>query len=314
MEATEAVMRAMAGEQRSDIVAVMEAALRFRLELEGHAGDLPAVHRWCAQHHLSFEKLQAIGELEQHIKFELADFMPFRDIHDPSGLLEQLEKLAPMVVVMTSVAFVAQALEVRSEGNAYTNSQEMALGLFSDLSATPDIHSPSCLRWKEEDIIIPIQLNLFFDKLLASFSTAIASPKQFWMSLLLFSNRLHYATFSDHDGTFHVFKVLYCGRERFVELDGIAGYVVIEFRRKLCNIFKILRLTWEHKDMFDDELEQLLTAHNLKPLQETQREIITALVSIFKNLDSITADEVEHNGDDLDSVSFLSFSSSKVTS
>ncbi|CCW65420.1 unnamed protein product [Phytomonas sp. EM1] len=312
MEETENVMRGMSCEQRSDIVAVMKATLLFRLEMERHVSNPQAVHQWCLQKHLSFEKLQAIVDLESHIKFELADFMPFRDIHEAGGLLEQLDKLAPMVVVMTSVAFVAQALEVRSEGNTYTNSQEMALGLFSDLSAMPDIHSPSCLRWREEDIIIPIQLNLFYDKLLASFSTAISSPKQFWMSLLLFSTRLHYATFSDHDGAFHVFKVIYCGRERFVEVDGVAGYVVVEFRRKLCNIFQLLRLTWENKEMFDDGLEQLLAEHGLKPLPETQREIITALVSIFKNLDNITAEEVEHDGDDLDIVSFLSFSSSKV--
>ena len=96
------------------------------------------------QKNLSYEKLLAIVDLEQHIKFELANFVPFRDINNPNLLLSQLDKLAAMVAVMTNVTFVAQALEVTSESNLYSKTQEMALGLFSDLTAVPDIHSPSC--------------------------------------------------------------------------------------------------------------------------------------------------------------------------
>lgn len=307
MEETESIMRDMCCGLRSDIVAVMKAALLFRIEQQRTGDNVQTLRQWCLQKHLSYDKLMAIVDLENHIKYELAEFMPFRNIGDAERLLEQLDKLASMVAVMTNVAFVAQSLEVTSEGNAYTNSKEMALGLFSDLTAVPDIHSPSCLRWQEGDIIIPVQLNLMFDKLLASFSTAIASPTQFWMSLLLFSQRVQYATFSDDDGTFHVFSLSYGGKERYVETDEISGYVVLEFRRKLSAICEVLRLTHANRLLYEDDLNDVLGGYGLAPLQDLQREVITALVSIFNNLADMTADEVEHDEDDLDLVSLLSF-------
>ncbi|KAG5497501.1 hypothetical protein JKF63_03765 [Porcisia hertigi] len=307
MEETENVMRELCCGLRSDIVAVMKATLLFRVEQQRHSDNVQTLRQWCLQKHLNYDKLMAIVDLESHIKFELAEFMPFRNIVEAEKLLEQLDKLASMVAVMTNVAFVAQSLEVTSEGNAYTNSKEMALGLFSDLTAVPDIHSPSCLRWQEGDIIIPVQLNLIFDRLLASFSTAIASPKQFWMSLLLFSHRVHYATFSDEEGTFHVFSLSYGGKERYVEVDEIAGYVLLEFRRKLSALCGVLRLTHANRLLFETDLNTLLGSYALQPLQDLQREVITALVSIFNNLEDMTADEVEHDEDDLDAVSLLSF-------
>lgn len=307
MEETENVMRDMCCGLRSDIVAVMKAVLLFRVEQHRHGDDTPTIRQWCLQKHLSYDKLISIVDLESHIKYELANFMPFRNIAESEKLLEQLDKLASMVSVMTSVAFVAQSVEVTSEGNTYTNSKEMALGLFSDLTAVPDIHSPSCLRWQEGDIIIPVQLNLLFDKLLASFSTAIVSPKQFWMSLLLFSQRVNYATFSDDDGTFQVFCLSYGGKDRYVEVDEITGLVVLEFRRKLSVICEVLRRRQAHPNMYEEDFNSLLADHGLSPLQELQREVITALVSVFQNLDDMTADEVEHDEDDLDVVSILSF-------
>lgn len=339
MEETENAMRNMCCGLRSDVLAVMKAVLQFRLqdeENERQGGDggggggidtaggngvaesrQPAVDlrerhkqvlkQWCAQNHLSLEKLQAITDMERHIKCELASFMPFRDITSPAALLDQLDKLASMVVAMTSVAFVSQSLEVTSESNTYLKSKEMGLGVFNELVAMPDIHSPSCLRWQDDDIIIPIQLNLMFDKLLAGFSTAVESPKQFWMSLLLFSYQLNYATFSDDEGTFHVFKLTFCGKSRFVELDEVSGLAVIEFRRKLNRVCASLRLLHTHRDMFEDELVSLLAEHNLKPIPEAQRDIITTLATIFKNLGGMTADEVEHDEDDLDLLSTLSF-------
>ncbi|XQJ29253.1 ATP-dependent RNA helicase, putative [Leishmania guyanensis] len=307
MEETENAMREFCCGLRSDIVAVMKAALLFRIEQQRHGDSMETVRHWCLQKYLSYDKLMAIVDLENHIKYELAEFMPFRSIVEAEKLLEQLDKLASMVAVMTNVAFVAQSLEVTSENNSYTNSKEMALGIFSDLTAVPDIHSPSCLRWQEGDVIIPVQLSLIFDKLLASFSTAIASPKQFWMSLLLFSQRVHYATFSDDEGTFHVFALSYGGKERYVEVDEITGYVVLEFRRKLSAICGVLRLTHANRLLYEDHINTLLSSYSLAPLQDLQREVITALVSIFNNLEDMTADEVEHDEDDLDLVSLLSF-------
>lgn len=307
MEETENVMRDLCCGLRSDIVSVMKATLQFRIVSATHNGDERLIRQWCAQKHLSYDKLLAIVDLEQHIKYELSDFMPVRDVNDPARLLEQLDTLAAMVAVMTNVAFASQSLEVTSAGDTGAHSKEMAVGIFGNLAAVPDIHSPSCLRWQEGDIIIPVQLHLLFDRLLAGFSTAIESPKQFWMSLLLFSYRISFATFSDEQGAFHVFSISYCGRERFVEVDEIGGYVVLEFRRKLSSICATLRLTRANRELHESDLNALLAEHKLKPLIDSQREVISALVAIFSKMEERTVDEVEHEEDDIDSVSLLSF-------
>lgn len=311
MEETENVLRDMCCGLRSDVIAVMKAVLLFRMEQERHGVGSPIVQGWCLQKNLSYEKLVAITDLENHIKYELAEFLPFRDIVDPGVVLEQLEKTAATVAVMLNVAFVAQAVEVMSEGLSY-NTMETAVGIFSDLFAVPDIHSPSCFRWLEGDLIIPVQLSLSYDKLLASFSTAIKTYKQFWASLLLLSFRVNYATFSDEDGKFHVFSVEYGGKKRFVEMDEEGGNAVIAFRSQLCEICQNLHIAHLHKNIEDEsameeEMQKVMAKHRIRPLLELQREVITSLVNFFAELDSYVADEVEHTEDDLDSLSILSF-------
>ena len=201
MEQTEMVMKDMNHNLRSDIVAVMNAVIQFKLKRQQFAHEPESILRqWARQLHLSYEKLLVIVELEAHIKFELASFIPFRDIEDPSILSQQLERLAPMVLIMTNAAFASQALEVTSEGNAYAATKEGAIGLFTDSKAVPDLHSPSCLRWEQGDIIVPVTISLHYSRMLVSFSNAIKSHKQFWLSVLLFAHRVQYATFSDDQG------------------------------------------------------------------------------------------------------------------
>lgn len=318
MEETENVLRDMCCGLRSDVIAVMKATLLFRIEEERHGFGSATVHAWCTQKNLSYEKLSAITDLENHIKYELAEFLPFRDIVNLTEVLEQLEKMAAPVIVMLNAAFVSQAVEVMSEGMTY-NTMETAVGIFSDLFAVPDIHSPSCFRWLEGDLIIPVQLSLSFDKLLASFSTAIKTYKQFWVSLLLLSYRINYATFSDDDGTFHVFCVEYGKKKRFVEMDEEGGCAVIAFRRQLSQICQNLHITHLFKNVDEENavetliMKKMMEKHNIRPLVELQREVITSLVNFFAELDSYVADEVEHAEDDLDVISIFEFGLSPLS-
>lgn len=306
MENTENVMMGLCCGLRSDVLAVMKAVLLFRIQQAAHGEESSTVQSWAAQKNLSFEKLQAITDLENHIKFELAEFLPFADIVDPEELLQQLEKMASTVVVMINVAFVSQSVEVMTEGLTY-NTMESAVGIFSDLFAVPDIHSPSCFRWLEGDIIVPIQLSLSFNKLLASFSTAIKTYKQFWVSLLLLSYQVSYATFSDDDGKFHVFAITYGGRKRTIEVDEAGGFAVLDFRKKLSAICQNLYVTHKYKNEEDGFLVKMMEKNGIRPLVELQREVVNSLVEFFAQLDSYVADEVDHEEDDLDNISMLSF-------
>ncbi|ESL10697.1 ATP-dependent RNA helicase [Trypanosoma rangeli SC58] len=305
MEETENVMRDMCCGLRSDVVAVMKAVLKFRVCVSESGDDAARVRQWCLDHHLSQDKLRGILDLEQHIKYELANFIPFRDVVDPQELVVQLEKIAPIVLVMSNVAFASQSLEVTTEGNTYTNSVETAVGVFTDITAVPDIRSPSCLRWQEGDIVVPVQLSCLGNRMLASFATAIASHKQFWLSLLLLTHRINYAAFADDDGAFYVFSVKYHNMTRYVETDAQTGYAVLHFRRLLSLACQTLRLQHDHQEMYDDEFTALLHRYGLKPLLEAQRDVITTMASFLNNTEHITVDEVEHDEEDLDEVSMI---------
>ncbi|PBJ68403.1 ATP-dependent RNA helicase [Trypanosoma cruzi cruzi] len=305
MEETENVMRDMCCGLRSDIVAVMKAVLRFRICVSESAGDAVHLRQWCLDHHLSHDKLKSILDLEQHIKYELANFISFRDVADAQELEMQLEKVAPIVVVMSNVAFASQSLEVTAEGNTFTNSKETAVGVFTEITAVPDIHSPSCLRWQEGDIVVPVQLSLLGNRMLASFTTAIASHKQFWLSLLLLTHRIQYAAFADDEGAFYVFSVRYHNIQRYVETDAETGYAVLHFRQLLSASCQTLRLQHEHQDMYDDEFAVLLQRYGLKPLLEAQRDVITSMAAFLNSTEHLTVDEVEHEEDDLDEVSMI---------
>ncbi|CCD15921.1 unnamed protein product [Trypanosoma congolense IL3000] len=307
MEAAENSMRDMCCGMRSDILAVMKAVLLFRVQLaENGESGAAAVRRWCIDRHLSQDKLKSILDLEQHIKYELANFIPVHDVSDPLVLLTQLEKASPIVLVMTNVAFVSQALEVVMEGNTYAKTKETAMGIFVDVAAVPDIHSPSCLRWQEGEIIVPVQLSLMGKKMIASFSTAIASHKQFWLSILLLTYKLMYAVFADDEGEFYVFSVKHFSTERYLETDAATGRGILLFRQKLSAVGRVLRLLQEHQDLYDDEFAEVLQGHELKPLHEAQRDVVTTMSTFFNNVDGLTIDEVEHDEDDLDEVSMIS--------
>ncbi|CUI14634.1 DEAD/DEAH box RNA helicase, putative [Bodo saltans] len=311
MEQTEQVMKDMTGSGlRSDIVAIMGAVIKFRLQLNEHGAESPALRVWCRQNHLSLEKLFAIVDLDAHIKFELSTFIPFRDVSDPQVLLSQFEKAAPMVMILTNVAFAAHALEVTSEGSTYAATKEGAVGLFTDLRAVPDLHSPSCLRWEQGDIVVPVSISLHYTRMLVSFSNANRSPKEFWLSVLLFSHHVDYAMFSDDQGMYGVFRLTYCGRSRHVEVDGQTAQLVVEFRKLLSNVCATLRLRYSHKDQFEEDFDnEVLAPRGLQTLVAQQREVMSQLAGNFfgPRLEQIDIYEVEHEDDDLDTTSLLSF-------
>ncbi|KAG8342024.1 DEAD DEAH box helicase Helicase conserved C terminal domain [Trypanosoma vivax] len=306
MEAAENVMRDMCCGMRSDVIAAMKAVLLFRVRQTELPDDITAVKEWCISHRLSYDKLKSILDLEQHIKYELANFIPVRDVSDAVVLLAQFEKVAPIVLFMLNAAFVAQALEVLTEGNTFTKSRETAVGIFTEIMAVPDIHAPSCLRWQEGDIVVPVQLSILSNRMLASFSTAIASQKQFWLSLLLLTHRLKYALFADDEGEFFVFSLKYYGTDRYLETDALTGRAILLFRQKLSGVCQTLRLLQEHQELYDDEFAELLKDFGLKPLEAAQRDVITAMATFLNNSESITVDEVEHDEDDLDEISIIS--------
>jgi hypothetical protein len=314
MEQTEAVMKDMNQGLRSDIVAIMTAVLNFKQKRAQFASEPEQMLRqWARQLHMSYEKLQTIVDLEAHIKYELSAFVPFRDIEDSTVLLQQLERLAPMVLIMTNAAFAAQALEVTSEGNAYMATKEGAVGLFSSLKAVPDLHSPSCLRWEQGDIIVPVTISLHYSRMLVSFSNAIKSHKQFWLSVLLFAYRLQYATFSDDQGMYVVFRIVFSGRQKHLEVDSATGASIVHFRERLSNVCAAMRLQHLHRDTAHTQNEfdiAVLAAHGLQPLIEQQLGVRSVLAADFFSpvaFERVDVVEVEHEDDDLDQESILSF-------
>ena len=310
MEETENTMKEYSLNLSSDVVCVMGAVLRCMVQCRGHENDPEFMRTWCADRNMSYDKSIAIIELNQHIKYELSGFVPFRDIEDASILLTQLEKVAPIVVACCCGAFASQALEVTTEGSMQHSSKETALGLFTDLKGMPDLHSPSCIRWEVGDIIVPVSVSLRFSHMLVGFATAVKTSKEFYLALLLFAYRLQYAAFADDKGSYYEFAVHYSNTTRYIETDGETGAMVLEYRQLCNNLCKTMRLQYSNKDLTEDEFNaKVLSPMGLAPLDQQQRVIASTLVSTFFGPPHAKMDvaEVQHGGDELDHQTLFSF-------
>jgi HrpA-like RNA helicase len=104
MELAELSMKEHSNDASSDIIAAMGAVLAFKVEAHTGAND-HALNDWCVRNQLSRERVQAILDLEDHIKFELGSFAPFRDVDEPEVQQKQLARLPNVVRAMISTAF-----------------------------------------------------------------------------------------------------------------------------------------------------------------------------------------------------------------
>lgn len=313
IELTEDAMRNSCSGNGSDLIAVMNAALRFRIQRSHPGATLSSLQAWCVANHLSYEKLLAIVELDEHIKYELSGFLPFRDLDDPQLLLQQLIEYSTVVVSLTSVAFASQAQRVTTTGGGGGRGaggrphQETATGLFTELKSMPDLHSPSSFRWGLDDIVVPISVTLRYSHTLVSYSTLVRSAKQFFLSLVLFAYRVEYDVFADDAGCYYEFAVTFHGKARYVETDQQTGAAILDFRQRLNLICHTLRIRYETKSVATE------STPNHVPLDVQQREVMIALCHYFfapASSDTTSVTEVEHSSEDepgLTRTSLLSF-------
>lgn len=311
MEATETSMKSFSGAIPSDIAASMGACLAYLDWLHQHHGQVSEsqCRDWCARHNLAFDRLTAIVDLDQHIKFELSDIVPFRDIPEPAVLREQHKAFAPVLEVMICAAFASQALEVTAEGAAQFKTREGAVGIFGDLKAMPDLHNPSCMRWTIGEVVVPVAVSLRFSHMLCSYTTHISGLKAFYTNILLLAHHLKYAAFQDDEGAYYTFEVTYNGVTRYIELDHQTGQAVLEFRQRLSRLAKALRQRYSHKELSEEEFDaKILVGQPGFGLQ--QREVLAALVHYFLNpkvMEERNVVEVAEAGDTLDAESMISF-------
>eukprot|EP00658_Telonema_sp_P-2_P079076 TRINITY_DN7567_c0_g1_i1.p1 TRINITY_DN7567_c0_g1~~TRINITY_DN7567_c0_g1_i1.p1 ORF type:complete len:557 (+),score=201.51 TRINITY_DN7567_c0_g1_i1:320-1990(+) len=319
---TENKMKELSLGLRSDVVAAVNAVILYKIQKQ-ERNDEGYLQEWCHQNRLSYEKILNIIELDTHIKFELSAFVPFRDCDDPSALQMQLKALGPLIPVLLNASHAAQALEVTSEGIDRVSKEE-AQGLFSSFRAVPDLHSPSCLRWKMDDVVVPINITVHFNKMVAGFSTCTASKAQFWLSVLLFAHRLEYtAEPVTRDGKeYRVFQTTFNNRERLVKIEVAASKSILSIREKFSMICETLRLRYSHKEMDESEFNEVLSDIELPELAAQQRAAVGSLIKLFappqEGEESIFVEEViydayagegekQQEAFELDSTTLLSF-------
>ena len=279
MEATEAVMKTMAKRQRSDIVSAVGVAVQFRVAKAAPGATEESLREWCNTNQVSYERMCAILDLEEHIKYELAGFVPFRDVDEPEALADQFEKLAPILPIFINGAFSSQSLEVTSEGNVYRHTNESAVGLFTNLKAVPDMHTPSCLRWQYGDVVVPVTINLHFSKMLVGFVTATHNRAHFWLSVILFNYRFCYAKLNDEA---HVVAISFNNTTRYISVANEIMEGILAFRGHCSRACAIIRMRYTHKEKLEaDFVSEVLAAKGWSSLQDQQRLVTGTLIGLF---------------------------------
>lgn len=312
MEVTESVMKGMAKGQRSDIVAAVGVAVQFRVAKADPSATEESLREWCNANQVSYERMCAIVDLEEHIKYELAGFIPFRDVDEPTDLAEQFAKLAPILSIFVNGAFCAQSLEVTSEGNVYRATNESAVGLFTNLKAVPDMHTPSCLRWQYGDVVVPVTINLHFSKMLVGFVTATQNRAHFWLSVVLFNYRFCYAKLNEDA---HVVAVTFNDTTRYISVANDIMEQILAFRRHCSRVCAIIRMRYTHKEMLESDFtSEILGAKGWPSLQDQQRLVTGTLIELYSEADpkveeieAETVGELAKRGSELPESSIFSF-------
>ena len=278
---TENKMKELSLNLRSDVVAAVNAVILYKIQKQ-ERNDEGYLQEWCHQNRLSYEKVLNIIELDTHIKYELSAFVPFRDCDDPVALQSQLKVLGPLIPILLNASHAAQALEVTSEGIDRVSKEE-AQGIFSSFRAVPDLHTPSCLRWKMGDVVVPINITVHFNKMVAGFSTCTASKSHFWLSFLLFAHRLGYTSQEvTKDGkAFHVFETTFNNRERLIKVETATSMKILNIRVLFSSICETLRVRYSHKEMDETEFNEVLDSIGLPDLATQQRNAVGALIGLF---------------------------------
>ena len=177
---------------------------------------------------------------------------------------------------MIGTAFASQALEVTADSSARFKVREGAQGVFTDLHAVPDLHTPSSIRWEVGAVVIPVTLSLRHSHLLGSFTTVVKDLKTFYLSCLLFAHRLSYEIFEDDDGQYYEFVLQFHGRSRAIEADAATGQGIIEFRQHLEAICNSLEEAHDAHASHKAPDEAAVNAMNVR-----QRQVVAALTGFF---------------------------------
>jgi hypothetical protein len=302
MELAELSMKEHSRHCGSDVVAAMGLVLAFKLEAAGGANVIE-LDQWCAKQHVSREKLQAILDLEEHVKFELGAFVPFRDVDDAQVQQNQLTRLDNVVRAMICTAFAPQALEVTAEGSMRFKIKEGAHGIFTDLAAVPDLHTPSSIRWEVGTVVVPVTLSLRHSHLLGSYTTAMPDLKMFYLSCLLFAHRLRYEAFEDEAGQYYEFVLTFHGRSRTLEADGATGKAIVEFRAYLESISgSLAAMHATHTEEHKVPSEATVSDMNTK-----QRHVVGALEGLFfgDGFKSLELHEIQQGEEEITRVSAI---------
>lgn len=323
MAATEASMKSFGPGESSDLLCVMFAVIEFRrwwarftASNDGNGPSDFNAQTWCSDNNLSWEKLMAIVDLDQHIKYELSGFMPFHDVEDAEILSRQLQQNSGAVMFAVSASFASQALLVTNDESTAYAAKEGARGLFTELRAKPDLHAPSCIRWGIDEVIVPVSVSLRFNHLLAGYSTKLVSTRTFFLSVLLLAYKLNYASFEDDNGKYHEFAMEYLGQQRVVELDDNTARAVLDFRKRLSQMCAALRLRFSHKDLDVNSFEQVVQKDLGFSFTGKQAELQMLLTKYFMGApaEKLSIVEIEKGEEEIDEVSLLSFALPASTS
>ena len=306
-EAAAKIIRSLNCGVKSDIISAIDICLQYKaLKLEGLTTDAEAV--WCREHSVSTFRLQNILTLEKQIKNQLAEQLSYRDIEDTDQLRGMLHKNALSISLMVAASHLERGIFVTNDQRKQQQQKTAGPCIFLGLKAQKDEFVASSVKWDIGTVVIPLSLQLRYDRLLGSFSTELM-PRQYDLLLLCFTHDVVLQPRRDEQGEFAVFGVELQGQRLMFRCGAQTSATILEFRRLVGCKYRGLRVLVESKVPISETenvqslYEKLIQNSGAGPqsspaFADLSNKLLQAMEFIFSPQYSAKLDITTYRGDD----------------
>ena len=216
----------------SDIVAALHIVLLYMNTCRAEGLTSLAEENWCDAHSVKKSRILDILRLDLQTREQYAAQVPFAHEADPTVLLEQLKKYAPLVSMLAAASHLERALFVQYSAADAQRNRKVGPSLVLGVSANRDQSVSTCCPWQRDNIVIPLSIQTRYNNLLGSFATQL-SQHSFNMLLLLMVTRVVFEVreASDDRPAVVLFGVELHGQKQAFATDKLTGSDILTFRQ-----------------------------------------------------------------------------------
>lgn len=245
------------GELHSDLISSVEVVLEY-MSMQRDGLSEEAQEEWCRERFVSRMRIVDSLNLFNQMKQQVGSVLPFTDVDDVDALVEQFNRHAELLVLMSVASHVELAIQVQLDNDVAVRRGFVGRGVFFPLRCLKDESVPTVCPWTRNKVSVPLSLQTIQQKVLAVFASQVEMDI-FCLVVLVFSFRLHYQVLDNQSPPFYRIRTSHTGVARTFCCDVLTAQQIMQLRRIQCAQLRCMQLqVEEHVAASDNER---LSAH-----------------------------------------------------